>query len=180
MRVLADADQVSQLVTRMTEHIRDVMAANAPGGAWAVVGIRRRGDVLAHRIAPRLDPQKLGDRVGSLDVTLYRDDLSEIGAQPIVRPSHVDFDIDGVQLVLIDDVLMSGRSVRAALQSLMDLGRPARVWLAVLVDRGGRELPIEANFAALTPRDLSDRDRVEVKLMPTDPQDMIVLEEAAT
>src|SRR5690606_26231365 len=122
MRVLADADQVAQLVARMTEHIRGVMAADDSAGAWAVVGIRRRGDVLAHRIAPQLDPRKLGDRVGSLDVTLYRDDLSEIGAQPIVRPSHIDFDIDGLQLVLIDDVLMSGRSVRAALQSLMDLG----------------------------------------------------------
>lgn len=180
MRVLADADRVSQLVARMTEHIRGVMAAGDVASAWAVVGICRRGDVLAHRIAPQLDPRKLGDRVGSLDITLYRDDLSEIGAQPIVRPSHIDFSIDGVQLVLIDDVLMSGRSVRAALQSLMDLGRPARVWLAVLVDRGGRELPIEPNFAALTPGDLGKRDRVEVRLKPIDAQDMIVLEEAAT
>ncbi len=182
MRVLADADQVTQLVARMAGHIRGAMASSRHEH-WAVVGIRRRGDVLAQRIAPQLDPRKLDRRVGSLDITLYRDDLSEIGAQPVVRTTHIPFAIDGVELVLIDDVLMSGRSVRAALQSLMDLGRPAKVWLAVLVDRGGRELPIEPNFAAMTVGDvagLTDGDRVEVRLTPIDAQDAIVLREAAT
>jgi pyrimidine operon attenuation protein/uracil phosphoribosyltransferase len=182
MRVLADAQNVAALEARMAEHIRGVMASSGDA-AWAVVGIRRRGDVLAQRIAPRLDAARLDGRAGSLDITLYRDDLSEIGAQPVVRTTHIPFAIDGLQLVLIDDVLMSGRSVRAALQSLMDLGRPARVWLAVLVDRGGRELPIEPNFAALTPRELgelSERARVEVRLKPIDADDAILLQEPAT
>src|SRR5690606_13095379 len=106
------------------------------------------GDLLAQRLSQRL-PHHPPVGVGSLDITLYRDDLSEIGPQPIVRTTQIDFDIDALDLVLVDDVLMTGRSVRAALESLMDIGRPRRVWLAVLVDRGGRELPITPDFVAL-------------------------------
>ena len=98
--------------------------------------------MLAQRLAQHFKNDVLAGRVGSLDITLYRDDLSEIGAQPVVRTTDIPFDVDGLNVVLVDDVLMTGRSVRAALQSLMDLGRPKRVWLSVLVDRGGRELPI--------------------------------------
>lgn len=172
MRVLADSEQVGQLVARMAEHIRGVMASN-PAAAWAVVGLKRRGDLIAQRLAPLLP----GVLAGSLDITLYRDDLSEIGAQPVVRTSEIPFAIDDLQLVVVDDVLMTGRSVRAALESLKDLGRPSRVWLAVLVDRGGRELPIEPNFAALRLTDgaLKPRERVEVRLAPLDPEDAIVL-----
>ena len=118
------------------------------------------------------------DRVGVLDITLYRDDLSEIAAQPVVRTTEIDFSLDGLDVVLIDDVLMSGRSVRAALSVLMDLGRPRRVWLAVLVDRGGdaKELPIAADFVGTT---YAGAGRVSVRLTPTDDRDAIELEGGA-
>jgi pyrimidine operon attenuation protein / uracil phosphoribosyltransferase len=144
MRVLADQQRVSELIRGLADAIAKDMS-RAPDEAWALVGIRSRGDVLAERIAPQLKP----DHVGTLDITLYRDDLSQSSAQPIVRTTEIDFSIDGINVVLVDDVLMTGRSIRAALQSLMDMGRPKRVWLAVLVDRGMRELPISPDHVAL-------------------------------
>ena len=152
--------------------------AGAEGG-WALVGIKSRGDVLARRLAGELDPRRVQGRIGSLDITLYRDDLSEVAAQPIVRTTEIDFALDALHVVLVDDVLMTGRSARAALQLLMDLGRPRRVWLAVLVDRGGRELPIRADEAALDlSRDdlLLPTDHVRVMLRPTDERDAVVVD----
>lgn len=144
MRVLADESRMVQLLGDLTDVIaRDVAAKST--GPWALVGIRSRGDILAERLAASLKP----DHVGTLDITLYRDDLSEVTTQPVVRTTEIPFAIDGLDVVLVDDVIMSGRSIRAALQSLMDLGRPRRVWLAVLVDRGQRELPIQPDFVAL-------------------------------
>lgn len=175
MRQIADAQRVSMLIDQLADAIkRDMSGTTDP---WAIVGIRSRGDLLAQRLAGRLN----FDHIGVLDITLYRDDLSEIGMQPIVRTTEIPFAIDRMQVVLVDDVLMTGRSVRAALQSLMDLGRPRRVWLAVLVDRGGRELPIRPDYVAF---DLAQDDsglglapdnRVEVMLQPTDPEDGIVV-----
>lgn len=143
-----------------------------------MVGIRSRGDILAARLVEKIGVDRFEERVGAVDITLYRDDLSEIGAQPIVRTTDIAFAIDGLNVVLVDDVLMTGRSVRAALQSIMDLGRPRRVWLAVLVDRGGRELPISPDFVALdltgNRKGLSANDRVELKLKPWDDEDAIL------
>ena len=149
-------------------------------GGWALVGVRSRGDVLAQRVAEKLGPGKFDGRVGTLDITLYRDDLSEIGSQAVVRTTEVDFPVDGLNIVLVDDVLMTGRSIRAALQSLMDLGRPRRVWLAVLVDRGGRELPIAPDFVALNLAEGStdapqQEAKVRVMVKPTDEQDAVVV-----
>jgi pyrimidine operon attenuation protein/uracil phosphoribosyltransferase len=182
MQTLADAKKVDQLVSDLTEAIRDDMDAAESGGAgWALVGIRSRGEIIADRIAQKLGRDRIEDRVGSLDITLYRDDLSEIGSAAVVRTTDIDFAVDGLNVVLVDDVLMTGRSIRAALQSLMDLGRPRRVWLAVLVDRGGRELPIGADHVAL---DLSQsagvEDTVDVLLKPTDKKDAIVLRQKQT
>ncbi len=126
--------------------------------------------MIARRVAERVGI----DRVGTLDITLYRDDLSELSSQPVVRTTEVDFALDGLDVVLIDDVIMTGRSVRAALQSLMDLGRPRRVWLAVLVNRGGRELPITPDFAALVHE---TGGNVRVMLTPTDERDGIEVED---
>jgi len=172
MRTLADAKQVAQSIDRLAEAIRvDVNGAGALGD-WAIVGIRSRGDVLAQRLAEKLKPQ----HVGTLDITLYRDDLSEIASQPIVRTTEIDFPIDGLDVVLVDDVLMTGRSIRAALQSLMDFGRPRRVWLAVMVDRGGRELPIAPDHVAVDlAGEVDVHQRVDVQLEPTDPVDAIVV-----
>ena len=174
MRELADAMQVNRLIDDLAGSIRRRMERGAAGGDWALVGIRSRGDVLAKRVAERIGKERFEGRVGTLDITLYRDDLSEVGTHPVVRTTEIDFNIDGLDLVLLDDVLMTGRSVRAALQQLTDLGRPRRVWLAVLVDRGGRELPIAPDDAALdlsTDATISDTDHVQVYLTPTDDRD---------
>ncbi|MBI1338176.1 MAG: bifunctional pyr operon transcriptional regulator/uracil phosphoribosyltransferase PyrR [Phycisphaera sp.] len=176
MRVIADADKVKSLSDELCRSIAQGLSPKS-GQPWALVGLRSRGDLLAQRLAKTLKPE----HVGSIDITLYRDDLSEIGSQPLVRTTEIDFAIDGLNVVLVDDVLMTGRSIRAAMQSLIDLGRPRRVWLAVLVDRGGRELPISPDFAAL---DLTGKSRrnavgedelVEVYLEPADPCDAIVV-----
>ncbi|MEM6459108.1 MAG: phosphoribosyltransferase family protein [Planctomycetota bacterium] len=171
MRVLADRDGVGRRVEEMAAWV-DGLRRETPGRAFALVGVRSRGDVIARRVAERLG---IPD-VGVLDITLYRDDLSEATTQPVVRTTEIDFDLDGRSVVLIDDVLMTGRSVRAALASLMDLGRPRRVWLAVMVDRGlgVRELPIAADFAAMTE---DGPGRVKVELTPTDDADRVVLVE---
>lgn len=144
-----------------------------PQRDFAIVGVRSRGDVIGQRVAEQLGFSS--ERIGVLDITLYRDDLSEISSQPVVRTTEINFSIDGLDVVLIDDVLMSGRSVRAAMSSLMDMGRPRRVWLAVLVDRGEamRELPIAPDFAGMI---YDGPGRVSVRLTPTDDRDAIELE----
>ena len=167
METLADASRVAELVDELAERIRAGMAESP---RWAVVGILRRGDVFAQRLAGKLHP----DHLGSVDIALYRDDLSELGPQPIVRTTNIDFDLDGADVVLVDDVLMTGRSVRAAIQSLIDYGRPRRIKLAVLVDRGGRELPIAADFVGRT-IEAGPGQHVSVELKPTDRDDRIVL-----
>jgi len=114
-----------------------------------IVGIRRRGVPLAERIADKIEKLE-GTRplYGILDITLYRDDLSTVGANPVVNRTHLDADVDGKIVVLVDDVLYTGRTIRAAMDQLMDFGRPKKVQLAVLIDRGRehRELPIQADF----------------------------------
>ena len=175
MRILADETRVAELVNDLASSLAVVRSH----GPWALVGIRSRGDVLASRLADRLQPNHLG----TLDITLYRDDLSEVGPQAVVRTTEIDFPLDDLNVVLVDDVLMTGRSIRAAMQVLMDLGRPRRVWLAVLVDRGGRELPIAPDFVAL---DLSADGAlpadsfVAVELEPTDARDAIVVAQVAS
>src|SRR5689334_14049567 len=113
---------------------------------------------------------------GVLDITLYRDDLSEIGPKPMVRPTRIDVDVNGAALLLVDDVLFTGRSVRAALDALSDFGRPSAIRLAVLVDRGGRELPIQADFVALTLQTVPQEHRVNVRLDEVDGRNEIVVE----
>jgi len=180
MRILADATKVKELIDQLADAIRrDMASVDSPQG-WALVGIRSRGEIIAERLAKRLATESIGDRVGSLDITLYRDDLTELGANAVVRTTDVPFGVDGVNIVLIDDVLMTGRSIRAALQSLMDLGRPRRVWVSVLVDRGGRELPIQPEHVAmdLSTAPIGQGDLVEVKLAPTDDSDAIIVRQA--
>ncbi|MEZ6189675.1 MAG: bifunctional pyr operon transcriptional regulator/uracil phosphoribosyltransferase PyrR [Phycisphaerales bacterium] len=189
MRVLAEGDRFQQLIDSLCGDIGAAIDAeplppksttlDSPSG-WALVGVRSRGDVIAKRVAESMGEGRFAGRVGTLDITLYRDDLSEIGPQPVVRTTEIDFPIDGLNIVLIDDVLMTGRSVRAALQSLMDLGRPKRVWLAVLVDRGGRELPIAPDFVALN-LTVGEADapahgaKVQVMVTPTDERDAVIV-----
>jgi pyrimidine operon attenuation protein/uracil phosphoribosyltransferase len=184
MRILADQAQVARLIERLAADIATDVRAFQAAGPWALVGLRSRGDDLARRLAGMLHP----DHLGTLDFTLYRDDLAGASGQPVVRATEIDFPVDGLNVVLVDDVLMTGRSVRAALQSLMDLGRPHRVWLSVLVDRGGRELPIAADHVAMdltgarrspdAAHTIAASEVVEVHLQPTDDHDAVVVRPA--
>ncbi|QNN21284.1 bifunctional pyr operon transcriptional regulator/uracil phosphoribosyltransferase PyrR [Planctomycetales bacterium ZRK34] len=168
MKVLADETQIATLMDRLAKEFgAEVEASDAP---WAIVGIRSRGDVLAQRLARRVKVEYSGN----VDIALYRDDLSEVGPQPIVRTTEIDFPIDGVNILLVDDVLMTGRSVRAAIQSLIDFGRPRKIKLMVLVDRGGRELPIAPDYVGQRVNTEPDQ-LVEVRITPTDPDDEIVM-----
>lgn len=167
METLVDATRFADLLDRLAEEAGAAMRSTK--GPWALVGIRSRGDVIAERLTEKLKPQY----TGSVDITLYRDDLSEIGPQPIVRTTDINFPIDGTNVLLIDDVVMTGRSVRAAIQSLVDFGRPRCIRLLVLVDRDGRELPISPDFVGMK-ADVSADQLVEVRIRPTDPDDAIV------
>lgn len=142
-----------------------------------LVGIRTRGVPLAERLAAeieRIEGRKLS--VGILDITLYRDDLSTLSYQPIVHQTQIPVDINGKTVVLIDDVLYTGRTVRAALDAVIDLGRPKVIQLAVLVDRGHRELPIRADYVGKNVP-TSSKEVVGVQLIPVDQADKVVIKE---
>lgn len=141
---IMDAEKMRRALTRIAH---EIMERNRGTDDLVIVGIRKRGVPLAERIQ-RLISQIEGQTLplGILDITLYRDDLTTLAYQPIVHKTEIPFDINGKKVVLVDDVLYTGRTVRAALDALMDLGRPAQIQLAVLVDRGHRELPIRADY----------------------------------
>ena len=141
--VCMDADEIERALTRMAHQI---LEANKGCGGIALVGIVTRGDVLAKKLAAKIKEIEGADvPLGALDISFYRDDFS-IYIAPQVLGSHIPFELDGLKVILVDDVLFTGRTVRAALDALMDFGRPAAVQLAVLVDRGHRELPIRADY----------------------------------
>jgi pyrimidine operon attenuation protein/uracil phosphoribosyltransferase len=143
----------------------------------AFVGIRRRGVPIAQRLAAKIKALENRDiPVGALDITLYRDDLSMIGAQPLVNATEISFPVTDKDIILTDDVLFTGRTVRAALDALFDHGRPARVQLLVLIDRGHRELPIEARFVGRTVPTTRD-EMVEVRLREIDQTEKVLLME---
>ncbi len=143
----------------------------------AFVGIRRRGVPLAMRLAAKIrDLEKLDIPVGILDINLYRDDLSTVSEKPVHNATEINFPITGKDVVLMDDVLYTGRTVRAALDALFELGRPARVQLLVLIDRGHRELPIEARYVGRMVQ-TSDREIIEVKFQEIDHTERVMLAE---
>src|SRR6476620_6321758 len=139
------------------------------------VGIQRRGVQLSDRLADILDErEQVKVPRGSLDITLYRDDLQTVGPRPVVGPTKLPWDLNGKRVVIVDDVLHTGRTVRAALDELADFGRPARIALAVLVDRGGRELPIHADVVGKRV-DVAASDRVDVLVTELDGADSVVV-----
>jgi pyrimidine operon attenuation protein/uracil phosphoribosyltransferase len=139
------------------------------------VGIQRRGVQLSERLADILDdPEQVKVPRGSLDITLYRDDLQTVGPRPVVGPTKLPWDLNGKRVLIVDDVLHTGRTVRAALDELADFGRPSRIALAVLVDRGGRELPIHADIVGKRV-DVAPSDRVDVLVSELDGSDSVVL-----
>jgi pyrimidine operon attenuation protein/uracil phosphoribosyltransferase len=143
----------------------EIARRNPEPGDLALVGIRRGGVHLANRLATRLEALRPASEVpiGVVDITLYRDDLDRAGANPIIGPTEIPFEIDGITVVLVDDVLYTGRTIRAALDALVDYGRPHGVQLAVLIDRGHRELPIQPDYVGLTV-DTAATDQVELLL----------------
>jgi pyrimidine operon attenuation protein / uracil phosphoribosyltransferase len=139
------------------------------------VGIQRRGVQLSDRLADILDDrEQVKVPRGSLDITLYRDDLQTVGPRPVVGPTKLPWDLNGKRVLIVDDVLHTGRTVRAALDELADFGRPSRIALAVLVDRGGRELPIHADVVGKRV-DVAPSDRVDVLVSELDGSDGVVL-----
>lgn len=166
------ADDVRRALVRIAHEIDE---RNGGLNHVILVGIRQRGGPLAERIASAIaDFEGVRVPVGQLDITLYRDDLRMRGPAPIVRKTDIPFDLSDKVVVLVDDVLYTGRTVRAALDALADLGRPARIQLAVLIDRGHRELPIRADFVGKNVPTASS-ERVEVRLRETDGADEVVI-----
>jgi pyrimidine operon attenuation protein/uracil phosphoribosyltransferase len=174
MRNEYDQADVGRAIEKL---IGEIAGAFGSDREMTIVGIRTRGETLAQRVTEGLRKRGYGKiGRGVLDITLYRDDLSEVGPKPMVRPTRIEGDISGKPLVLIDDVLFTGRSVRAGLDALSDFGRPSVVRLAVLVDRGGRELPIQADYVGVKMTDVPGDHRVNVHLTESDGEDRIVVE----
>jgi len=143
-KLVMDASEVARAVTRIAH---EILERNKGTENLALVGIRTGGVYLAHRLVKRMfEIERVQVPIGDLDITLYRDDLSMRKDQPILRKTTIPFDISDLKVVLVDDVFFTGRTIRAAMDGLMDLGRPAEIQLAVLVDRGHRQLPIRANY----------------------------------
>ncbi|MBX6312896.1 MAG: bifunctional pyr operon transcriptional regulator/uracil phosphoribosyltransferase PyrR [Isosphaeraceae bacterium] len=163
---LCDAEGLEALLTTLADRIA---AGRRPETPLRLVGIRTRGVPIARRLAGKLHEQLGGEvPVGAVDITLYRDDLAQTNHWPLLRGTEIPFPVEGAEIVLVDDVLFTGRTVRAALNAICDLGRPACVRLAVLVDRGGREFPIRADYAGLEIVTASN-ERVVVRISPVDP-----------
>jgi pyrimidine operon attenuation protein/uracil phosphoribosyltransferase len=170
-----DASDVERSITRIAHQI---LEANHGAENVALVGIVTRGDVLARRLARRIEEiEGVKVPVGSLDITFYRDD-TPVSLSPDIHNSHLPFSIDGVDIVLVDDVLYTGRTIRCALDAVMDYGRPSTVQLAVLVDRGHRELPIRADYVGKNVP-TSRAEFIAVKLPPYDEKIAVELHEIA-
>ena len=167
---ILDADRIRRMVDRMAHEIAE-RQKDLPG--LALVGIRTRGVPLAVRLAARLtDLVKQSFPVGTLDITLYRDDLSTVAPQPLLKKTEIDFDLNGRTVLLCDDVLYTGRTIRAALDGVIDLGRPRAIRLAVLIDRGHREFPIEANYVGKSVP-TANREVIQVMFQETDGADEV-------
>jgi len=176
MPVVMDADRIGRTLARIAH---EIVERNKGVDDLALVGVRSRGVPLARRLA-RSIKDITGDDVptGALDITLYRDDLMRhaVGPQPVVRRTEIPFSIDGRKILLVDDVLYTGRTTRAALDALIDFGRPKAIQLIVLVDRGHRELPIKADYVGKNLPTALD-ESVQVRLQEIDDRDEVVLEQ---
>ena len=174
-----DADRISRTLTRIAH---EIVERNKGVEDLALVGVRTRGVHIARRLAHTLREITRSDiATGALDITLYRDDLMRyaVGPQPVVRRTEIPFSIDDKKILLVDDVLYTGRTIRAALDALIDFGRPKAIQLIVLVDRGHRELPIKADYVGKN-LPTNPEESVRVRLQETDGQDEVVLQQEAT
>ena len=169
---ILDPAGIQRAVTRIAH---EIVERNGGTDALVLIGLRSRGVDLARRIALELKViSGIDIPVGALDVTLYRDDLGKVGSQPVVRRTEIPFSINEKRVVLVDDVLYTGRTIRAAMDSLIDLGRPRFIQLAVLVDRGHRELPIRADYVGKNVP-TSRQEQIQVLLTEEDGMDKVVI-----
>ncbi len=177
MPILMDSERISRSLTRIAH---EIVERNRGVGDLALVGVRTRGVPIARRLAASLrEITGVEVATGALDITLYRDDLMKtaVGPQPIVRRTEIPFSIDDRHIVLVDDVLYTGRTIRAALDALIDFGRPKTIQLVVLVDRGHRELPIKADYVGKNVP-TSRRETIHVRLAEIDGRDDVTLDQA--
>ncbi len=172
-RQIMTAEEIRRATVRISHEIVEKQAGTA---GLVLVGIQRRGVPLAGRIAAAIEANEgVAIPVGALDITFYRDDLSLIAASPVVKGTDIPFDLNGATVVLVDDVLYTGRTIRAAMDALVDFGRPQAIRLAVLVDRGHRELPIRADHVGKNVP-TSREEVVKVHLIETDSEDGVSIE----
>src|SRR6187397_2754879 len=175
MPTVMDADRIGRTLTRIAH---EIVERNKGVDDLALVGVRTRGVHIARRLARALR-EITGEEIptGALDITLYRDDLMRqaVGPQPLVRSTDIPFDIDNRVILLVDDVLYTGRTIRAALDALIDFGRPRAIQLVVLIDRGHRELPIKADYVGKNVP-TSRRESIQVRLQEVDGHDEVVIQ----
>jgi pyrimidine operon attenuation protein / uracil phosphoribosyltransferase len=171
---LMSASEIDRTMVRLAH---EVLEKTSDLSGLAFIGIRRRGVPLAQRIARKISSlEEIEVPVGVLDINLYRDDLSTVGVKPVVNKTEIDFNVTGKDIILFDDVLYTGRTVRAALDALFDHGRPARVQLCVMIDRGHRELPIEARYVGRMIQTTAN-EIIEVKFQEIDNMEKVLLVE---
>jgi len=176
-KVVLDRDDIRRTLVRIAH---EIVERNAEPDRLAIVGIHRRGAILAARLKRLVDDLLDADvPLGDLDISFYRDDLGQRPEAPVVHASHLDFPVEGATVVIVDDVLYTGRTVRAAIEALFDYGRPQRVQLAVLCDRGHRELPIRPDYVGKN-LPTAREERVNVRLEEIDGTDEVTISEPST
>jgi len=174
---LMSASEIDRTLVRLAH---EILEKNADLDLLCFIGIRRRGVPLAQRLAQKIEAlERRAIPVGILDINLYRDDLSTVGVQPVLNGTEINFSITGKHIILMDDVLYTGRTIRAALDALFDQGRPASVQLLALIDRGHRELPIEARYVGRMVQ-TTDIEIIEVKFQEIDQTEKVLLVEKVT
>lgn len=172
-KMMLNDEDFKRIITRIAYEIIETHKGVQNLG---LIGIQTRGDFLAKRLADQIMAiENISVPVGSMDINMYRDDWTKISHQPTVRPSNIPFSVDEKNIILVDDVLFTGRTIRAAMDALMDFGRPCRIELAILVDRGHRELPIQADYKGIFV-DTEPGDMIHVHVKEHDNEDMVYKE----
>lgn len=171
-KILIDSKEIDRKILRI---VHEIIEKNHGVNNIAIIGIKTRGEFIGKRIYDKINKiEKKKVPFGTLDITLYRDDLRNSLNMPELKGTDINFDIDKLKIILVDDVLYTGRTIRAAIDAIMDFGRPSNIQLAVLIDRGLRELPIQPDFVGLE-IETSDKEKIEVRLKEHDKKDEVVL-----